>query len=64
MVTYDQKDKVRTIEFETQIPTCRNHLTTVVGNFLTQNYSAIISIDDTLLSDEEFNVNAEDATEE
>lgn len=64
MDIYDQKDKVRTIEFETQIPTCRNHLTTIVGNFLTQNYSAIISIDDTLLSDEEFDVNAEDATTE
>ena len=64
MDTYDQKGKVRTIDFETQIPTCRNHLTTVVGNFLTQNYITIVSIDDTLLSDDEFNKDAEDATKE
>lgn len=62
MDTYDQKGKVRTIDFDTQIPTCRNHLTTVVGNFLTQNYITIVSIDDTLLSDDEFIKDAEDAT--
>lgn len=64
MDTYDQKGKVRTIDFETQIPTCRNHLTTVVGNFLTQNYITIVSINDTLLCDEEFIKDAEDATKE
>lgn len=57
---YDAKGKVRTVDFDTQIPTCRNHLTTVIGNMLTENYIADIRIDDTLLTGDDYLVDADE----
>ena len=62
MDIYDQKGLMRTAKFDTQIPTRRNHLTTVIGNCLTTQHTSIISIEDTLLSREDLNIDAEDAT--
>lgn len=61
---YDEKDKVRSVNFDTQIPTSRNHLTTVIGHMLTENYITDIRIDDTLLTKDEFIKDAEDVDSE
>lgn len=52
-IVYDNNEEItHKVDFETQIPLSRNHLTTVVGNCLTQSESFIVQIDDTLLSGE------------
>lgn len=56
-IIYDGNEAINhSIDFDTQIPLSRNYLTTVVGNCLTQEESIIIKIDDTLLVDEEIEV--------
>lgn len=62
MDIYDQKGKVRTVDFDTQIPTCRNHLTTVVGYCLTSKHTTIVSINDTLLSGDDFILDADEVS--
>ena len=51
MDIYDHKElPIRSIKFDTNIPISRNHLTTIVGNCLTQSVGIDIKIDDTLLN--------------
>lgn len=65
MDIYDENNApIRSLDFETQIPICRNHLTTIVGYCLTKKETIIVNINDTLLSDDEFNKDAEDVTQE
>lgn len=65
MDIYDENDEpIRSLDFETQIPICRNHLTTIVGYCLTKKETIIVNINDTLLSDDELNKDAEDVTQE
>ena len=65
MDIYDENEtSIRSIDFETQIPTCRNYLTTIVGYCLTKKETIIVNINDTLLSDDELNKDAEDVTQE
>lgn len=62
MDIYDQKGPVRSIDFDTQIPTSRNHLTTVVGYCLTSKHTTIVSINDTLLSGDDFILDADEVS--
>ena len=65
MDIYDENNApIRSLDFETQIPICRNHLTTIVGYCLTKKETIIVNINDTLLSNDEFNKDAEDVTQE
>ena len=65
MEIYDENNApIRSVNFETQIPICRNYLTTIVGNLLTKKETIIVNINDTLLSNDEFNKDAEDVTQE
>jgi hypothetical protein len=53
-IVYDNNAEInRVIDFDTQIPLCRNYLTTIVGNCLTQKEGFVIEIDDTLQIGEE-----------
>lgn len=65
MDIYDENNApIRSLDFETQIPICRNYLTTIVGYCLTKKETIIVNINDTLLSKDEYNKDAEDVTQE
>ena len=48
MTVYDQDNEpIKTVDFNTNIPTQRNHLTTIIGNLMTAYTEFSVTIDDT-----------------